>query len=82
MVVADALGRGETVYNVAISIEPLCPMRGAAMQLIRNVLQDCGRLLAIAPDQSTLSSDLDVVEAAIASDNSEEWIASLSRHVV
>ena len=43
MVVADALGRGENVYNVAFSIEPQCPMRGAAMQLIRNVLQDCGR---------------------------------------
>jgi two-component system chemotaxis sensor kinase CheA len=79
MVVADALGRGETVYNVAFSIEPLCPMRGAAMQLIRNVLQDCGKLLAVAPDQSTLSNDLDVVEAAIASDNSEEWIAKKCR---
>jgi two-component system chemotaxis sensor kinase CheA len=79
MTVADALGRGETVYNVAFSIEPQCPMRGAAMQLIRNVLQDCGKLLAVAPDQSTLSNDLDVVEAAIASDNSEEWIAKKCR---
>lgn len=79
MALADALGRGESVYNVAFSIEPQCPMRGAAMQLIRNVLQDCGRLLAIAPDQSTLSNDLDVVEAAIASDNSEEWIAKKCR---
>ena len=79
MVVADALGRGETVYNVAFSIEPQCPMRGAAMQLIRNVLQDCGKLLAVAPDQSTLNHDLDVVEAAIASDNSEAWIAKKCR---
>jgi two-component system chemotaxis sensor kinase CheA len=79
MVVADALGRGETVYNVAFSIEPQCPMRGAAMQLIRNVLQDCGKLLAVAPDQSTLNNDLDVVEAAIASDNSAEWIAKKCR---
>jgi two-component system chemotaxis sensor kinase CheA len=79
MVVADALGRGENVYNVAFSIEPQCPMRGAAMQLIRNVLQDCGRLLAVAPDQSTLSTDLDVVEAAISSENSEEWIIKKCR---
>ena len=69
IVVADALTRGESVYNVAFSIEPQCPMRGAAMQLIRNVLQECGRLLAIAPDQSTLSNDLDVVEAAISSEH-------------
>lgn len=79
MVVADALGRGDSVYNVAFSIEPQCPMRGAAMQLIRNVLQDCGRLLAIAPDQSTLNNDLDVVEAAISSEHGEEWIAKKCR---
>ncbi|HEX9256463.1 MAG TPA: chemotaxis protein CheA, partial [Candidatus Angelobacter sp.] len=79
IVVADALGRGENVYHVAFSIERQCPMRSAAMQLIRNVLQDCGRLLAIAPDQSTLSNELDVVEAAISSENSEEWIAKKCR---
>jgi len=79
IVVADALGRGEMVYNVAFSIEPQCPMRGAAMQLIRNVLQDCGRLLAIAPDQSTLSDDLDVVEAAIASDHAPAWVEKKCR---
>ena len=79
IVVADALGRGETVYHVAFSIEPQCPMRGAAMQLIRNVLQDCGRLLAIAPDRSTLTDDLDVVEAAIASDHAPLWIEKKCR---
>src|SRR6185437_708399 len=79
IVVADALGRGDTVYNIAFSIEPQCPMRGAAMQLIRSVLQDCGRLLAVAPDQSTLSEDLDVVEAAVASDHAQSWIEKKCR---
>lgn len=79
MAVADALGHGETVYYLAFSIEPQCPMRSAAMQLIRNVLQDCGRLLAVAPDQSTLSEDLDVVEAAIASDHAIAWIEKKCR---
>src|SRR5215471_11450811 len=79
VVVADAIGRGESVYNVAFSIEPNCPMRGAAMQLIRNVLQDCGRLLAIAPDQSSLSANLDVVEAAISSEHDQAWIQKKCR---
>lgn len=79
MVVADAMGRGDLVYYIAFSIDPHCPMRGAAMQLIRNVLQECGRLLAIAPDQSTLSQDLDVVEAAIASDHTAEWVEKKCR---
>ncbi len=79
IVIADALGHGESVYNVAFSIEPQCAMRGAAMQLIRNVLQECGRLLAVAPDQSSLSNDLDVVEAAISSEHAADWIARKCR---
>jgi two-component system chemotaxis sensor kinase CheA len=79
IVIADALSHGESVYNVAFSIEPQCPMRGAAMQLIRNVLQGCGRLLAMAPDQSALSSDLDVVEAAISSEHAADWITKKCR---
>ena len=79
IVIADALSHGESVYNVAFSIEPQCPMRGAAMQLIRNVLQGCGRLLAMAPDQSALSNDLDVVEAAISSEHAADWITKKCR---
>ncbi|HET6842494.1 MAG TPA: chemotaxis protein CheA [Candidatus Angelobacter sp.] len=72
--IAEALSRSEIVYNIAFSIDPHCPMRGAAMQLIRNVLQSCGRLLAIVPDQNVLSDNLDVVEAALASEQAENWI--------
>ena len=79
MVIADALGRGENVYYVAFSIDPHCPMRGAALQLIRNVLLECGRLLAIAPDQSTLTQDLDVVEAALSSEHAPEWVEKKCR---
>ncbi len=74
LAVADALRRGEKVYNVAFSIDVHCPMRGAAMQLIRNVLQECGRLLAIAPDHTTLAANLDVVEAAVASEHAQDWL--------
>jgi len=79
MVVADALARGESVYHVAFSIDPHCPMRSAAMQLIRNVLQECGRLLAIAPDLNTLAQDLDVVEAAVCSEYPQEWLEKKCR---
>jgi len=74
MVIDDALANGEAVYNVAFAIDQHCPMRGAAMQLIRNVLHECGRLLAIVPDQSTLSAELDVVEAAVASAHDQDWV--------
>ena len=79
MVIEDALEKGDTVFNIAFGIDPHCPMRGAAMQLIRNVLLECGRLLAILPDQSTLTSDLDVVEAAIATEHDPDWIQKKCR---
>lgn len=79
MVVADALAQGETVYHLALSIDPHCPMRSAAMQVIRNVLQECGRLLAMAPDLNTLDEDLDVVEAAVSSEFPQEWLEKKCR---
>jgi two-component system chemotaxis sensor kinase CheA len=79
LVVQEALSRGEKVYNVAFSIDPHCPMRGAAMQLIRNVLQECGRLLAIAPDHSTLAANIDVVEASVSSEHPQGWLEKKCR---
>jgi two-component system, chemotaxis family, sensor kinase CheA len=79
MVIQDAVSKGETIYNVAFGIDPHCPMRGAAMQLIRNVLQECGRVLAIFPDQSTLTNDMDVVEAAVASEHDQDWVKKKCR---
>ncbi len=74
MIIEDALGKGEVVYNVALGIDQYCPMQGAALQLIQNVLQQCGRLLAIVPEHSTASTNLDVVEAALSSEHDAEWI--------
>jgi two-component system chemotaxis sensor kinase CheA len=74
LVIADVLARGENVYNIAFSIDPRCPMRTAAMQLVRNVLQECGRVLAMVPEQSMLPHDVDVVEAVVAGQRTQAWI--------
>jgi two-component system, chemotaxis family, sensor kinase CheA len=72
--------RGETVYNVAFSIDPQCPMRAAALQLVRNVLLECGQLLAIVPEQSdTQAQDVDVVEALIATTKPRQWVEKKCR---
>jgi two-component system chemotaxis sensor kinase CheA len=72
--------RGERVYNVAFSIDPQCPMRAAALQLVRNVLVECGQVLAIVPDQENpLAQDVDVVEALIATTRPREWVEKKCR---
>lgn len=74
LTVTAALERGEYAFSIAFGIDPQCPMRVAALQLIRNVLTECGQVLAIVPDERSLSQDIDVVEALISTTKSREWI--------
>jgi two-component system, chemotaxis family, sensor kinase CheA len=74
LLASDASQRGEAVFNIALAIDENCPMRGAALQLIRNVLAECGTVLAIVPDQGTLHPEIELVEAAIATRRAQDWI--------
>jgi two-component system chemotaxis sensor kinase CheA len=78
VVIAHSADRGNTIYNVAIQIDRECPMRAAAVQMIRNVVADFGTVLAIHPEDSTPAEQIDVVELAIASKHDEQWIAKKS----
>ena len=52
LMISEAVHRGETVYNVALRIDPDSMMRAAAFQLIRNVLHSCGTLIALRPEDN------------------------------
>jgi two-component system, chemotaxis family, sensor kinase CheA len=62
----DAINRGRPVYSVGVSVDPQCPMRGAALQLLQNVLQQAGTILAQHPEDAAPSAMPDVMEFAIA----------------
>src|SRR5437879_13787478 len=51
MVIADAAARGETVYNLALGIDPNCTMPEAAVEMARKALPQMGRLLAMRPQE-------------------------------
>jgi two-component system, chemotaxis family, sensor kinase CheA len=67
LMISEAVHRGETVYNVALRIDPDSMMRAAAFQLIRNVLHSCGTLIALRPEDNLAAATVEVVEAALAS---------------
>jgi two-component system, chemotaxis family, sensor kinase CheA len=67
LMISEAVHRGETVYNVALRIDPSSPMRAAAFQLIRNVLHGSGTVIALRPEDNVAAATVDVVEAALAS---------------
>jgi two-component system chemotaxis sensor kinase CheA len=79
LMISEAVHRGETVYNVALRVDPASSMHAAAFQLIRNVLHSCGTLIALRPEDNSAAETLEIVEAALASHQSQEHIAQRCR---
>jgi two-component system chemotaxis sensor kinase CheA len=79
LMISEAVHRGETVYNVALRVDPNSLMHAAAFQLIRNVLHSCGTVIALRPEDNSAANDLEIVEAALASHQSQEHIAQRCR---
>src|SRR5205823_4889036 len=50
VVIAHSVDKGNSIFHVALQIDRDCPMRAAAMQMIRNVVGDFGTVLAIHPE--------------------------------
>ena len=69
-----ALHDRRKVYNIALAVDPNCPMKAAAMQLVKNVLAQLGDVLAIYPDEAVASEHIDVIEFALATSLDAETI--------
>jgi two-component system chemotaxis sensor kinase CheA len=78
LTIAQGAG-GTQVFNVGIQIDPQCPMLTAASQLVRNALLESGRILATHPEDWSKSESLETIEAAIASEHDQQWIARKCR---
>ena len=79
LMISEAVHRGETVFNVALRIDPNSVMRAAAFQLIRNVLHGCGTVIALRPEDNLAAATVEIVEAALATPHSEEILARRCR---
>jgi two-component system, chemotaxis family, sensor kinase CheA len=79
LMISEAVHRGETVYNVALRIDPNSLMRAAAFQLIRNVLHGSGTVIALRPEDNVAAASVEIVEAALASSQPEEKLLQRCR---
>jgi two-component system, chemotaxis family, sensor kinase CheA len=79
LMISEAVLRGESVYNVALRIDPNSAMRAAAFQLVRNVLHACGTVIALRPEDNATAASVEIVEAALASTHPVEHIAHRCR---
>jgi two-component system, chemotaxis family, sensor kinase CheA len=74
--IAESLGRDLRVYNVALGIDPAMGMHSAAFQLVQNVLRNVGTVLAIYPVDAAAAEYASHIEAAVATDHSEQLLAA------
>jgi two-component system chemotaxis sensor kinase CheA len=79
LMIAEAMHRGELVYNIALRIDSNSVMRAAAFQLIRNVLHGCGTVIALRPEDNAAATTVEIVEAALASPQLQDRIAQRCR---
>jgi two-component system chemotaxis sensor kinase CheA len=79
LMISEAVHRGESVYNLALRVDPNSLMRAAAFQLIRNVLHGSGTVIALRPEDNIAAATVEIVEAALATNLSAEVMAQRCR---
>ncbi len=76
--IARSAVAGQQIYNLALAIDSACPMRAAAVQLVRNVLREAGAILLMHPgeDDATIP---DVIEVVLSSSRELDWVLRKSK---
>ena len=72
LLISQSAVRGQHVYNVGLALDPQNPMRAAAVQLVRNVMQEVGSILVMRPEEN--AANVELIEAAICSHHQKDWI--------
>lgn len=74
LLIAEAFRRGETVYNVALYLDPEALLPAAAFELSRKALDGAGKVLAMHPDSGAGAESVRMIEAAVSSAKPADWI--------
>ena len=72
--ILDALRAREIVYQIILHMDPSLQMPGAALQLARSALEQCGTVLAQSPASGASLQTLVAVHVALASSRTPDWI--------
>jgi two-component system chemotaxis sensor kinase CheA len=78
LVITQAASTGKKILQVAAHVDPACAMRSAAVQLVRNVLQEAGTILAMHPEDSS-AAEVTRIEIALATRHAQNDIARKCR---
>ena len=74
LMIAESLRRGETVHQIALHLDPEALLPAAAYELVRKALESAGKILAVHPESGAALEQSGLIEAAISSAKSADWI--------
>lgn len=74
LMIAEAFRRGETIHHVALYLDPEALLPAAAYELVRKALESAGKILAIHPETGAPLEQAGMIEAALSSAKSADWI--------
>ena len=72
--IAEACRRGEPVYHVTLHLDPQTAVTSLSLELVRKALDGVGRVLALLPKEGTPTENDRLIEAALSSSQSPDWI--------
>ncbi len=74
LTIAEACGQGECVYHVILHLDPQAAPTSLSCELVRKALEGVGRVLALSPLEAKSTESGRVMEAALSSSQSPDWI--------
>ena len=74
LMIADAIRKGENVYNVALRLDPDSLLPAAAFELARKALESAGKILALRPEGGAPAEGSRLIEAALSTKKPADWI--------
>ncbi|MGH9712310.1 MAG: chemotaxis protein CheA [Candidatus Acidiferrales bacterium] len=74
LMIAEAFRRGESVHQIALQLDPEALLPAAAYELVRKALESAGKILAIHPENGAPLEQAGMIEAALSSAKSADWI--------
>ena len=74
LLIAEAIHNSENVYQIALHLDPESLLPAAAFELVRKAIEAAGKILAIHPESGAALESGGLIEAAISSQRTPEWI--------
>jgi two-component system, chemotaxis family, sensor kinase CheA len=74
LMIAEAMRKGDPVYNIAVYLDPQALLPAAAFELARKAIESAGAILAIRPEEGAFKGDAKLIEAALSTAQSPDWL--------